>query len=168
MVFDGTAVFHPAADIPVLDLQHGEADQSVVQQNRAAYRHVAGEIPVGNGANVLVSQNLPGGEGKFLALLQFRSAVLEVPQADLRALCIQHGGHRQVHFSAQLLHHVQPLFMFGVAAVGKIEPRHIQSGLQHGAQSFLAVGGGAKRADDLCLSHKNLLMKWKRTSKNTF
>ncbi|MPM18884.1 hypothetical protein SDC9_65302 [bioreactor metagenome] len=162
VIFDASAVFHPADDILASDFQHREADKPVVQQNRAAGNHVAGKVPVGDGADMLVSRNVAGGEDKVLTFLQLGAAFLEIPQANFGALGVQHGGHGKIQLLPKRFHHVQPRLVFGMGAVGKVKPGHIQSGLQHGAERFLLVGGGTQSTDNFCLSHINLLVSWKQ------
>ena len=105
----------------------------------------------------LVAHHVLGGEGEGGARLQGDIFLLKAPDANLRALGVQNGGHRAAHGVPDGFEHVQPLQMLGVAAVGKIEPGRVHAGADESADHVLTVHRGAQGADDLGLPHNYLL-----------
>ena len=153
VVLHGAVVFHPAADVGGIGLQHGQTDQAVIQQDGVALLHVAGQLGVSDGAAGLVAHDILRGQSELLAGAQRHRAVCEALQPNFRALGVQHGRHREVQLLPQGLQALQSGLMLRMGAVGKVEPGHVHAGPHHLAQHALPVRGRAQRANNLGFSH---------------
>ena len=156
LVLDLAVVQHLADDVGVvhgLDLQ---LDEAVVQHDGAAGLHVLRQVLIGDGADLLGALHLAGGQGEGLAGFQHFGAVLEVAQADLGALGVQQGSHRQAQFLADGLQLFKAAQVLLVGAVGKIETGNIHAVGDQLAQDALLIGRRAQGADDLGFSHTYL------------
>ena len=157
---EGPAVLHLAHDIGAPDLLDPDGDQPVVNQNLLAGGHLLVQPGIGDGdpgggaGHVLhrEGEGLPGGEVHRLGL--------EALDADLRALGVQNGGDGAAHPVPDGLQAVQPLQVFRVAAVGKVEPGAVHAALDEGDDQLLAVYGGAQGTDNFRLSQHMKFLLW--------
>ena len=154
---DLAAVQHGAGDVGVGDLLDAQHDEAVIQHDGAALVHIVGQVLVGDGADLLGALHLAGGQGEGLAGFQHLDAVLELLQADLRALGVQQSGNGLAQLLAQCLQIGQTAAVLLIGAVGKIEAGHVHAVGDQLAQDIPFVGGGAKGADDLRFSHVDYL-----------
>ena len=156
VVRDLAAVAHGADDVRIRDLIDAHADETVIDEDGAADRHILRKALVGDGAAGLIAQDLLGGQGELLTGLEFHGAVLEIAQADLRSLGVQEGGDRKIQLLAHLQHLVKALLVLLVGAMGKIEAGDIHAGLHQFADGLLVIARRSECADDLGLSHSVL------------
>src|SRR5699024_9820077 len=119
VVADGSDVVHQALDVGVGHSGNGHADQAVGQQHGAANGSVAGQILIGDGADVLVALHVTGGQGELLAGFQLGLAAGELLQTDLGALGVQQSSHGAAQLLTQSLQLVQTALVLLVVAVGK-------------------------------------------------
>ena len=152
-VFHDTVVLYPAADGGGGGVQHGQSHQTVIQQNGVSRLHILGQLGVGDGAAVLVTHDILGGQGELLPGVQHHGAVGKGLQPDLRPLGIQHGGHRQVQLFPQGLQLIQPGLVLLVRSMREVKAGHVHSGQQHFPQDALPVCGGTQSAHDLGFPH---------------
>ena len=57
---------------------------------------VVGQLLVGDGADLVRTLDIAGGQGELLAGRQLLDAVLELAQTNFGTFGVQHGGDRQV------------------------------------------------------------------------
>ena len=83
----------------------------------------------------------------------------EIPQADLRALGVQHDGQRHAHLLPQLLEQRDGARVVLVIPVGEVEPGHVHARLHHLPERFHVPARRADSAYDLGLSHSGTPFK---------
>ena len=137
---DLAAVQHGAGDVGVGDLLDAQHDEAVVQHDGAALVHIVGQVLVGDGADLLGALHLAGGQGEGLADFQHLDAVLELLQADLRALGVQQGSNGLAQLLAQCLQIGQTAAVLLIGAVGKIKAGHVHAVGDQLAQDIPFVG----------------------------
>ena len=142
-----------AADLRIGTLEHPEDHQAVVDQHRVADFQFLGEVLVGDGDALAVAEDVFGGKGEMLALVEHDAAVREAAGAVFGALGVQHDGDGHVQLLAHALDELDLFQMFLVRAVGEVEPRHVHARHTHLGKRIFIVTGRADGADDLCFSH---------------
>ena len=153
VILHHTVIEHLAADGSIGGIQHGHADQTIIQQNGIAGFHIAGQVIISNGALGFIAFHHSGIQGEFRAALQFNKAIFEGLQTNFGTLGVQQCGDRQIHLLTQCFQRVQTSFVAGVVTVGKVEACHVHTGFQHAPQNALTVSGRAKGTDDFGFSH---------------
>ena len=136
-------VLHGATDVPPLDGIHLQGHQAVVDEDLLAGLELLVELFIGHGDMGAVPHLVPGGEGEGVAGLQTDGFLGEGPDADLRPLGVQNGGHGTPHGVPDGLEQGEPLQVLLVAPVGEVEPGRVHPGADQGADHLLAVHGGA-------------------------
>ena len=150
---DGAIVLDGADDVGVAHFVDTQLDQTVVQHDTAASGNVAGQLFVGDRADLVGALDLAGSQGELLAGNQLLYAVLEGAQADLRAFGIQHGSNWQVQLFAQGAQGVKTPLVLLVITVGKVETGNVHAILHQLAQNTWLFGRRAHRTDNFCFTH---------------
>ena len=96
----------------------------------------------------LVAQRAGGVENERVALGQRDLVVLELADADFRALQVDQHADGAAARARQRAHQFGAVDMVLRGAVGKIEAHHIQAGFHHPVQGFGIGTGGAEGGDD--------------------
>ena len=157
---EGSAVFHLADDVGPLDFPDPHGDQAVVNQDFLAGRYLLVELGVGDGDPLGGAGHVVHGEDEILPGSEVHGFALETLNADFRSLGVQDGGHGAPHPVPDGLQAVQPLQVFRVAAVGKVEPGAVHAPFDEGHDQFLTVHSGAQGADNFCFSqHMKFLLR---------
>ena len=112
------------------------------------------QVRIGDRNDIGITGHLFGGQSEALALLQGDLALGKGTDADLGALGIQHGCHRQTQVIANLLYFIQCSQLTLMGAVGKIKTGGIHTGTHQLLDLLFIVDGRADSTYDFCLSHK--------------
>ena len=155
VVGEGTAVLHLADNAVALHLLYLQLNEAVVHQDAAAGAHLLVEVLVGDGDLGLVAGHVLGVQHELSPLLQGHGALGKGLDADLRALGVQHGGHRAAQGVPDPLEHIQTGQLLLVVAVGKVEAGAVHAAEDEGLEHLLVVHGGTQGADHFRLSHRN-------------
>ena len=153
VVGQGAAGDHPAADVLAVDVLHLQVHQAVVDEHVASALELLVEVGVGDGHLPGVPLHLPGGEGKRVAVAELDAAAGKGADADLGALGVQNGGHGPAQAVPHPLEPGEQGAVGLVGAVGEVEAGGVHAGQDQLLDDLLAVGGGAKGADNFCFSH---------------
>ncbi len=97
--------------------------------------------------------DLVGGDGERLARREYRLALGERGQPDLRALQVGEHADRPAHRGGRLAHQLQPAHVFGVVAMRHVQPDDVDAGVQQSDDPFQGVRGRAQGCNDLCSAH---------------
>ena len=128
------------------DVEH---DQAVVQQQDVAGAQVARQVLVVEAAAFVVAQFAVGVENERIARDEHRLVVLELADADLRALQVGHQRDFAADLARRLADPLGALAMVVGGAVREVEANHVEAGLHHLQQDFGAAGSGADRGNNL-------------------
>ena len=159
------ADYDTTVDLRALNALDREDHESVVDQYRIADRKIVRQPRIADADNRLVALDLPGREGKGVAVLEQDLFVFEGTDAVFRPLGVEHDGDGQAERLADLMDHVKFLLMLLVCAVRKIEPRDVESCLAHLCKDFLRAAGRADGTDDLRFSHDKCLLSMIQNNK---
>ena len=132
---------------------HLEADLAVVDQQRVARLHVAGQALVRRPALVDVADHVAGGDREGGALLELHRPVAEGLQPDLRALQVGEDADRVAGVVGGLTHQAVDRLVVGVRAVAHVEAGDVHARLDEGSDPLRGVHRGAEGADDLGSTH---------------
>ena len=147
---EGLAVnFRP---FDALDL---EADKPVIHKDRIAGDKLLRQTRIADAHDVLVADELPGGEGERRAVGKVDPAGLKRADAVFRTFRVEHDGDGQTQLFADLFDHVDLFLVLFVRAVRKVQARDVQPRAAHGGERFFIVTGGTDGTDDLGFSHGN-------------
>ena len=119
------------------------------------------EVGIGDGHLPGVPLRLPGGEGKVVPVVELYPAAAEGADADLRPLGVQDGGHGPAQAVPHPLEPGEQGAVGLVGAVGEVEAGGVHAGQDQLLDDLLAVGGGAKGADNFRFSHAVFLQSCK-------
>ena len=141
-------------DFGAFDALHFKPDNAVVHRYGVAGLQVLVEILIIDADSRLVPCHVPGGKGKAVPRLYFHLAGGKGTDTVLRAFGVQHDGDGQPQLLTHPLDQLDFPLVFGMGAVGKVQPRNIHAGKAHLGQRFLIFTGGADGTDDFCFAHK--------------
>ena len=129
---------------------HGQHYQAVVEQQRIAGPHVAGQFLVVQAYGMDVTGFRAGGiQHEGGPRLQPDAALGKLAHPDLRALQVGHDGHLAAGPACGFAHHGGTLDVVLGRAMAEIEPHHADFVQDHLLQQLDGVGSGAKRCHDL-------------------
>ena len=151
---DDAVIADRADNVCVANLVNAQLDQTVVQHDAAAGLDVVGQLLVGDGADLVGALDIAGGQGELLAGGQLLHTVLELAEADLGTLGVQHTGNGQIQFLGKGTHLVKAALMFLIVAVGKIETGNVHAIFHQLTQDPRLIGRRTHRADNFRFAHK--------------
>ena len=144
---------HPAQGVAALQLLHAENHQTVVDHDGVADLQIVDEALIGDGHPSLISDDILGGEGKHVAVLERDLFVFESFDAVFRPLGVEHDRNGQLQLLPNPLDQVDFLLVLLVRAVRKIEARDIHARQAHLRQGFLVFAGRPDGADNFRFPH---------------
>ena len=127
LIGHNAAVLDNAVNVLSFNALDFHADQTVVDQNAVSGLYIFVEFFIGDGNDGLVSLDLLWSKGEFLTLCKSYLALFEIPDTDLRSLCIKKRGNRSVQTSANFFQPVETAFLFLVGTMRKVESGYVHS-----------------------------------------
>ena len=144
----------PADDVGFGDLFCQQFYYAIVDEDPVAGADVMGQTFEGYAALLGVAEDIPGGEGIGISVLDLdRFIVLELSQSHLRSLGVQHGGDGQTQLVPQAADHVEAALLRFVISVGKVEAGNVHAALHQIPQHVDRIRCGSYRADNFGFSH---------------
>ena len=143
-----------AVDFGALNAFHFKPDDAVVHRYSVAGLQVLVEILIIDADLRLVPCHVLRGKGEAVPRFHFHLTGSKCSDAVLRAFGVQHDGDGQPQLLTYPLDQLDFPLVFGMGAVGKVQPRNIHAGKAHLGQRFLVFTGGADGTDDFCFAHK--------------
>ena len=140
---------HPAGDVPAVGGDGLEPDEAVVDEERVARDHVAGQVLVGHRRPLAVALAGLGRDGEDGAGLQDGGAAVEAAEADLGALEVGQHADRPSYRVGGLAHCRAERGVIVVGAMGEVEPGHVHPRLDQLPDGLDRARGRPEGADDL-------------------
>ena len=142
-----------AVDFGALNAFHFKLDDAVVHRYGVAGLQVLVEILIIDADLRLVPCHVLGGKGKAVPRFHFHLTGSKCSDAVLRAFGVQHDGDGQPQLLTYPLDQLDFPLVFGMGAVGKVQPGHIHAGLTHAGQGLLIRTDRANGAYNFGFSH---------------
>ena len=119
---------NPADNVGFRNLFCQKLYHAVIDEDPVAGADVMGQPLEGNTALPCIAENLPGGQGVGIPILDLHRRILfKSAQPNLRPLGIQHGGDGKIQFLAQAAYHIEAALLGFIVSVGKVEACHIHA-----------------------------------------
>ena len=145
-----------AVNFRPFDALNFKAHEPVIDQNRVAGDKLLRQTCIADAHDVLVADELLGGEGERRAVGQVDPAALKRADAVFRTFRVEHDGDGQTQLFADLFDHVDLCQLLFVRAVGKIEAGNVDARLAHGGKNSRVTAGRTDGSDNFCFSHKSV------------
>ncbi|MCY1538559.1 hypothetical protein D9M68_741070 [compost metagenome] len=142
----------------LVDDQH---DQAVIEQQRVAGLHVAGELLVVQAHAFEIAQlGARGIEHEFFTRHQHHLALGKLAHADLGALQVGHDADLAARTLRRLTHQGGAVDVVLRGAVREVQSHHVDAGADHRLQQGGIAGSGPEGGDDLggALRHERSLL----------
>ncbi len=136
-------------DLAAAHLLDSQRDTAVVEQQDVAGAHVVRQFRIVKAHALLVAECARGIEDEAGPVLEGDATLLELADADLRALQVAHDADRALEFARRFAHGFGTVQMIIRSAVGEIHPYHVHTRGDHPAQDFAIGGCRTERGDDL-------------------
>ena len=144
------AVDDIAGHVLAVHFVDAQLDEPIGEQNARALLHVFSKGLEGGAHQRRRAQHLARRDDEPVAgFEQHGLMILEQPGANLGPLQIAQDAQRLALFLAQLADLLDDSGLAFVAAVGEVEPDHVNAGADQVANHGLSVGGGPERGDNL-------------------
>ena len=128
-------------------------DKAVVDEDGVPHRQFVDEVFVADGHPGVVPEEVFDGEGELLSVLEGDPAAVELADAVLGTLRVEHDGDRRVQFVADPLDALDALRVLFVGAVGKVQTADVHSFGDEVPEDVIVITGGTDGPDDLRFSH---------------
>ena len=145
---------HGGVHLAPAHLRHLEHDLAVVEQEQRSLVDVLWQLLVVQAHTLAITDFGGGVEDEVLALLERHLAVLELADADLRALQVAEDGDGAAGLRRELLDERGALFVVGRDAMREIEPHHVDARADHALEHGGFGGGGTEGCYDLRTAHR--------------
>ena len=146
-----------------IDRQH---QQAVVEQEGVTGLHIARQFLVIQAHSRFIAKfGALGVEDERSAVDQLDLAVLELADANLRALQVGHDGYLLAGCPGRFAHHRRPVDVVLRLAMREVQAHHVHTRPDHPLQDLRRVGGRAEGGNDLGGSgHGGLSFGWRQTT----
>ena len=140
-------------DVGVGHLDDANADLAVVNEKRIAWAAVAGQPLEGRAHTFLRAENVVRGDREDVANREFVGAVLELAEADLRALEVHENCDVLTEILGSLADIGVHSFVIRVSAVAEVHAGDVHARLDKRADLLIRIRCRSQCAHNFCFTH---------------
>ena len=149
----GPATIDLGGDDGAVGLDDLDAHLAVVDQEEVAGGDVLGQALEGRAADVLVADDVFGGDLEDVTLGELVGSILELAEADLRALQVDEHGDGLARVVGRLADVLVDGLVHVIAAVAQVHPADVHAGVDDRPDFLIARHCRAECCDDFRASH---------------
>lgn len=142
-------------DDDAIGLDDLDTHLAIVDQEEVTGLDVLRKTLEGRAADLLVADDVFGGDLEDVALGELVGAVLELAETDLRTLEVDEDGDGAAGIVRGTAHVGVVVLMHGVVAVAEVQACDIHPRIDQCAHRLIGGGGGAQGGDDFRASQQN-------------